>query len=188
MDINDVNKNDTGMKPKIKNGKTIPSVTPHVKKPLVIGDLLFLIRLFQTYPDSFPRENFPVLYLPDALAAGLSDNSFNQLQRWRQQERIIVLTTGEDLFLKAMERSFNPGMQMNDYIPLLTAEKHKLTVATTSGLLTREANRLKVKVCDCSELLNPYTETFHFNEVKIIRVRKNKIVSYGVPAPIAGNN
>jgi hypothetical protein len=188
MKINNVNKKDTGMKPKVKNGKTIPAVAPHVKKRIVIGDLLFLIKLLQTYPDSFPTESIPVLYLPDVLAAGLSDNSFNQLHKWQQQERIIVLITGEDLFLKAIERSSNPGMQINDYIPLLTADMHKLAVATTSGLLTREANRLKVKVCDCSELLNPNMETLHFNEVKIIRVRKNKIVSYGVPAPIAGNN
>ncbi len=187
MKINNVNKKDTGMKPKVKNGKTIPAVAPHVKKRIVIGDLLFLIKLFQTYPDSFPAESFPVLYLPDVLAAGLSDNSFAQLQRWKLQGKIIVLTTGEDLFLKAMEMNFNPGMQMNDYISLLTAEMHKLTVVTSSGLLSREAHRLKVHVTDCSELLNPEMETLHLNEI-IIRVRKNKIVSYGVPAPIAGNN
>ena len=188
MKINDVNKKDTRMKPKVTNGKTIPAVMPDVKKPLVIGDLLFLIRLFKTYPDTFPGESFPVLYLPDVLAAGLSDYSSTHLQRWQQQERIIVLTTGEDLFLKAMEGNFNPGMQMNNFISLLTAEMHQLTVVTSSGLLIREAKRLKVKVADCSELLNPDMETFHFNEVKIIRVRKNKIVSYGEPAPIAGNN
>ena len=188
MEINDVNKKDTGMKPKIKNGKTIPAVAPDVKKPVVIGDLLFLIRLFKTYPDAFPSGSFPVLYLPDVLAVGLSETSSAQLQQWLQEGKIIVLKTGEDLFLKAMESSFNPGMQMNESISLLTAEMHKLSVATTSGLLTREAHRIKVKVCDCSELFNSELESPHFNKVKIIRVRKNKIVSYGVPAPIAGNN
>lgn len=189
MEKENVSNSTTGMNPGAVSGKNrIPALT-YPAKPLIIADLLFLIRLFRQYPGPFPAKTSPEFRLPDVLAQTLpAVNRKDRLQQWVQTGAVSICETGDALFEEALRIGNNPGMQTTDYVALLTALHNNQSIVSSTAIITREARRLQIPVWDGNELLQNLAGGMAADEILLTRVKGNEIFLYGVPAPIAGNN
>jgi hypothetical protein len=186
--MKNVNIRTTGMNKKSTKEKRSHSLYGVKTKPLVIADVQFLFRLFRQYPDPFPAEIYPEMLLPYVLTHGLPSGLLIVLQKWLQNGTISFIGTDHSLFEEAAQINRSPGMLTTDYIALLLALQNKLSIISSTKIITGEASRLKVQVTDGILLLQSFENGATMKLVKQKKAKKNNIILSGEPALIAGNN
>lgn len=123
---------------------------------MIIADIQFLILLIGKYKMGFHPLIHEVLWLPVSFFRDFSSSMNTPFQSWLKNGNIRLLETSDEMVEMALESSVDKGLHFNERMALMAARKHRLSIISTSALINREADKLKIKVVSGEEFLNLY--------------------------------
>ncbi len=186
MKTKNVNITSTAMNSEGKNGTKTSVRLPRHPKTLMIADLLFIFKLFKHLSDSILPENYPVMHLPVVLAHKLPDNMRPKLNAWQESGSIVLFDFCDETWTDATFITTAPGLQSTEMMALLEARRRKQTIVACTEVMVKTAKKLGVPVI-YGNLLPAPSAVIDITATSTTRVKKNKIILSGEPAPIAGN-